>query len=188
MPALKLKRILKRGAAPVALEEMSKILKAPFCVEDASGDLLYGEAPAAAAEKFEVTLGEETLGFVMGSAEAAGVARLLSKLAAAEAEKKALAAETLERYKEINLLYSVAERLGACLDAEAIAHEVLSEVQSAVPADSASVMLVDAGAGDVSEPSKQYTCVEGLTLIRPCRYCPTREGIFIGRAIIDMNQ
>ena len=56
-----------------------------------------------------------------GSDRAAAVAALLSHLAAREGERKALGAEVLHLYREINLIYSFSEKLAALLDVERVA-------------------------------------------------------------------
>jgi len=45
-------------------------------------------------------------------------------------EKQDVVQETLERYREINLLYRIGEAIGACLEASEIPHLVLSEANA----------------------------------------------------------
>ena len=80
-------------------------------IEDAEGRLLHGVAPSDGAGRFPVMLGEARLGWVSGPVQAGTVARLLDHLVANEVERKALGAEVLHLYREINLIYSFSEKL-----------------------------------------------------------------------------
>uniref|UniRef100_A0ACD5GSN0 Adenylate/guanylate cyclase domain-containing protein n=1 Tax=Desertifilum tharense IPPAS B-1220 TaxID=1781255 RepID=A0ACD5GSN0_9CYAN len=52
-----------------------------------------------------------------------------------------MANETLERYKEINLLYEISGKISTCLDVQAIANLVLDEARRLIAATSGSLML-----------------------------------------------
>lgn len=65
----------------------------------------------------------------------------LTLLIAQALEKRDLAHETLERYREINLLYRVGETIGACLDPEEIPQLELAEASHVIPSDVSAVLL-----------------------------------------------
>lgn len=67
---------------------------------------------------------------------------LLSYLFTQQAEKRALVKETLERYREINLLYNVQETIGARLDLHQIAQIVLKESLRVIKASTGLLLLV----------------------------------------------
>jgi sigma-B regulation protein RsbU (phosphoserine phosphatase) len=75
------------------------------------------------------------------------VADLLEHLIAREAERKALGAEVLHLYREINLIYSFSEKLAAILDLERVARLTLQEARHLIVATDGVVMLLDAGSG-----------------------------------------
>jgi PAS domain S-box-containing protein len=58
-------------------------------------------------------------------------------------EKRGIARETLERYREINLLYDIGETIGATLDVEKIPTLVLQESSRIIRADAGAVLLVN---------------------------------------------
>lgn len=62
-------------------------------------------------------------------------------LAAQTIETRDIAHETLERYREINLLYQIGETIGGCLDAAEIPHLALAEAQRAIRAEAGAVLL-----------------------------------------------
>jgi sigma-B regulation protein RsbU (phosphoserine phosphatase) len=61
---------------------------------------------------------------------------------------KDLARETLERYREINLLYRAAETIGASLDAQEVPRLLLAETERVIPSDRAVVLIGDAAPSD----------------------------------------
>lgn len=65
----------------------------------------------------------------------------LDLILAQAAEKRDVASEALERYREVNLLYSISETIGARLDPIEIPPLVLSEACRIIQADSATVLL-----------------------------------------------
>ncbi|MBI5788019.1 MAG: GAF domain-containing protein [Candidatus Schekmanbacteria bacterium] len=58
-------------------------------------------------------------------------------------EKKELLRETLDTYKEINLLYNIGESLGHCPDVEQLAQIILQEIQKTIKSENCSLMLLD---------------------------------------------
>jgi PAS domain S-box-containing protein len=73
--------------------------------------------------------------------------RMLTLLATKEMEKRAIVQDTLERHEEINLLYTLGETIGACLDLEEINKLVLQESSRIIKADKGAVMLIDEATG-----------------------------------------
>jgi len=94
----------------------------PFTIEDAEGTLLFGEpSTGPAGTRVPVRFEGADVGWVTGASRAAALAALLDHLVAREAEKKALGAEVLHLYREINLIYSFSEKLAALLDLNRVA-------------------------------------------------------------------
>jgi serine phosphatase RsbU (regulator of sigma subunit) len=81
----------------------------------------------------------------------AALRRSLASLVGQGLEKRAIATETLDRYREINLLYRIGETIGASLDPAAITRLVLDETNRVIEADSGLLLLFgeDAGAPDI---------------------------------------
>jgi sigma-B regulation protein RsbU (phosphoserine phosphatase) len=67
-----------------------------------------------------------------------------------------LARETLERYRELNVLYRATEIIGACLNADAVPALLISEAQRVIPSDSAVVLLGH------SEPGSEWAAAKPL--------------------------
>jgi hypothetical protein len=68
------------------------------------------------------------LGWVEGGRVAPAVAAVLSYASARETDKRSLSAEALERYRELNLIYDLAQTIGADLQVEAVSRVALGEI------------------------------------------------------------
>ena len=75
------------------------------------------------------------------------MATLLEHLVAREVERKALGAEVLHLYREINLIYSFSEKLAALLDLERVAALTLQEARHLIVATDGVIMLLDEATG-----------------------------------------
>lgn len=62
-------------------------------------------------------------------------------------ESRSLARETLQRYREINLLYTIGQTIGASLDADEIPDLILDEAARVIQAESGLVLLYENGLG-----------------------------------------
>jgi len=69
--------------------------------------------------------------------------RALESLATVALEKRAVAREALDRYREINLLYSLGETLAACLDINELLQRVLTEASHIIQARQGAILLYD---------------------------------------------
>lgn len=76
-----------------------------------------------------------------GTAAHAVLRQCLDALVHQAVEARVLGQETLDRYREINLLYRVGESIGASLDADEIPRLVLSEAGRAIRSDAACVVM-----------------------------------------------
>lgn len=144
MGSIPLSRILRKGASS-AVQGILDAVETPLAVCGPEGDLLLGRGSVVSTCKkgVPVILEGKTLGCVFGGGAARSVASLLEHLAEREMEKRALARETLEKYKEIHLLYRMSERISARLDLEEVAGLVLEEARQSIQATGGSVMLLN---------------------------------------------
>jgi sigma-B regulation protein RsbU (phosphoserine phosphatase) len=152
MSRIGLKQVLGRSAETRALvEALAAALGSGVRVEDADGRVLHGDDFEAALDRFPVRHGDAHVGWVSGlPSSAETVARVLDHLVAREAEKKALGAEVLHLYREINLIYSFSEKLAALLDVERVAGLTLQEARHLIVATDGVIMLLDEETGELS--------------------------------------
>lgn len=146
MVQISLKKLILKKEILSILDSLKQALSTTISIQDVAGNLLVGDE-INNSSKYPVTVQGEIIGWVTGDEKASMIADLLSYLANEELEKKALARETLERYKEINLLYNISAKLTACLDVNQVAKLVLDEATRLIQATSASAMLLNEKTG-----------------------------------------
>lgn len=141
MARFKLKKLFaeKNGAAR-ALSNWLSAMNLSIAIQDASGEMLMGTA--VSGEKCAIDLNGETLGWAMGK-DAEPIAALVSAIAAKETEKIALAAEVLDKYREINLLYNLTEKLAATIELTQVASIALTESSRLIHAVAGEIILRD---------------------------------------------
>jgi serine phosphatase RsbU (regulator of sigma subunit)/putative methionine-R-sulfoxide reductase with GAF domain len=143
MSRIALKHIIggQTGLGPV-VAALADAIGGPVAVEDAAGRPLFGTATGGG--RFPVVHDGKDLGWVSGGAEQAGaIAELLRFLVENESERKALGAEVLHLYREVNLIYSFSEKLAALLDLERVARLTLQEARHLIVATDGGILLLD---------------------------------------------
>ena len=143
MAGLTLKTLLSsKTGASAALKALTEALEGGAGFEDASGNPVNGEA-GAGTSRVPITLDDQTLGWVTGSASAAGaLGSLLTHLAAKESERRALAAEVLHLYREVHLIGQLSEQLAAVLDISAIGQSALEQAQRLIAASNGGILVM----------------------------------------------
>lgn len=138
MGSIRLSRILRKEASS-AVQGFLDAMGSPLAVCGPNGELLLGadSGPCTDGRGVPVILEGKTLGCVFGGEEAGSFATLLEHLAERELEKRAVARETLEKYREIHLLYRMSERISARLDLADVAALVLDEARQSIQATGA---------------------------------------------------
>jgi hypothetical protein len=179
-----LKRVI-RGAKPLI-----ETTAGPFGgvrIEAPDGTVLFDSGPSGAI-RHAVTVGEDSWGVVIGSEGAGFVAALLSHLAAADRERRALADETLGRYKELTLVYGLSDKLSRSLDVDSVAQLICDEATRSLGATGAALLLrddagtltVQASAGELSgEPERDAVVLDVLSRAQ-AKFVDTSMGAVMG--------
>ena len=97
-----------------------------------------------AAEQHPITVEGRTVGWVQGPRPSASIAAVLSYAASREADKRALAAEALDRYRELSLIYDLSESIGASLDTDEVVAVAVQEA-SRLPSGGAGFVVLRDG-------------------------------------------
>lgn len=137
-----LKRLLRRDNLAQFISRMMMETGGDLVITDGDGDILVGDQTAATGASADVQVEGKVIGRVYGR-EAPHVAEILTIQAEQYAENRALATDTLEKYKEITMLYDVSERILALPDAQQIAQLVCEEADRFLAGNSVSVLLVN---------------------------------------------
>jgi len=133
MEAADLRRLVvrHRHVAPM-LSALLASTNARVTITDLDGGIILdrqaGDAPADAPdERHPILVDGSPVGWVAGPRPSGGIAAVLSYACAREADKRALAREALDRYRELNLIYDLADEIGATLQTDAIARVAVTE-------------------------------------------------------------
>jgi putative methionine-R-sulfoxide reductase with GAF domain len=125
---------------------------AAVTIRDAQGEVVLERTGAGAGEgTHDVAVDGETLGSVEGGRAARGVAAVLAYAAARERDKRSLANEALERYRELSLIYDLAEAIGGESDAESIVDTAIAEL-ARLPHDARGFLFLASPDGSLVSP------------------------------------
>jgi putative methionine-R-sulfoxide reductase with GAF domain len=150
MTQIRLKKLLsKKQQAAVIVSDLLEAINSPISVQDSEGNILIGPAHNGSPGKYPITCGHDLIGWTIGHARAEPIATLLTYLANKEAEKDTLTDETLERYRELNLLYHLSEKLTASLELIEVAQMALDEAHRLIKATGGWVMLLNDGQAEL---------------------------------------
>jgi hypothetical protein len=133
---IRLKRLLRRGDVAAVLTAVSDGQDA---VVDAKGRRLAG--PLVDGPSVPVTRPDGTLLGTVTGPRAAATAGVLTALAGNEHERRELADEVLDMYREVNLLYALGELLATATDRADLAARALREATRHVPVDVAYLVV-----------------------------------------------
>jgi hypothetical protein len=134
-----------------------------------------GAEPEGPVQRFPIVAERHVLGWVEGGRVGAGIAAALSYACAREADKRALSEEALERYRELNLIYDLAQQIGATLEVTAVARVALDEA-GRLPGGGAAFLVLD-GAPDGA--------LAGPAGVTPGPIATVRPGVGIVGAVAD---
>jgi putative methionine-R-sulfoxide reductase with GAF domain len=135
-------------------------------VTDIAGTVILhreGSGPAGAittdGQRYPILLEGEAVGWVEGQRVAVAIASVLGYAAAREHDKRALAQEALERYRELNLIYDLADQIGATLEVAAVAAVAVREA-GRLPAGGTGFLLLRGESGAL-EPAGEASVPDG---------------------------
>jgi transcriptional regulator with GAF, ATPase, and Fis domain len=130
-----------RHVAPMVSALLASI-DASITIRDAEGEVVLQREGAGAGEsRHEVAVEGEVLGSVEGGRSSRGIAAVLGYAAARERDKRSLANEALERYRELSLIYDLASAIGGASDPETIVATATAEL-SRLPHDARGFLLL----------------------------------------------
>ena len=171
MAGINLKRLLSNNDTRELIYEVADAADVVICIKDAEGAILTGSPPTGVVVfEHPVSVEGRTIGWVLGPEKAFAAASVLNRIAAVEFEKKALAAETLDRYTELTMLYDFVEKVGM-FDTREVAALLIDQLGAQIKADGISVMLLSecTGALDVvaargrkSHPMRKIKAGQGI--------------------------
>ena len=153
MPSVPLRALISpKSGGLAALTALLETAGANLSIVDPSGKVLLGQPCSNGAERegsrAEVRSEDATLGFVTGPAASAGaLAELLKYMAARESERRAMASEVLNLYREVHLIEHLSEELAALLNLSSVSQSALEQAQRLIPATHGGILVMENPAG-----------------------------------------
>ncbi|MBF0487228.1 MAG: HD domain-containing protein [Nitrospirae bacterium] len=143
MAIINLKKLLQRKDITELIGGLIVSIGVNVCIKDGAGTILYGTG-GDDLSGLPITVDGQTVGWIYGEnvSKIASTASLLNYIVGAEAQKKALATETLDKYSELTMLYDFVEKVNA-FNVKEIADFLIKHVSEQIRADNVSVMLTD---------------------------------------------
>lgn len=111
------------------------------------GATASGDSPV---ERHPIVIEGATVGWVEGPRPAGSIAAVLAYAGARETDKRSLAREALDRYRELNLIYDLADQIGAVLEVDAIAQVAAAEASRLPSGGLGFVLLLDVKGSQLS--------------------------------------
>jgi hypothetical protein len=140
-----------RHVAPMVSALLAS-MDAAVTIRDGEGAVILerggpaGAGPGNAVIRQDVVVDGDMLGWVEGGRTARGIAAVLAYAAARERDKRSLANEALERYRELSLIYDLAATIGGSDTVEPVIHAAVTEL-SRLPHDARGFVLLADGDG-----------------------------------------
>jgi sigma-B regulation protein RsbU (phosphoserine phosphatase) len=128
MTSISLSRLVDRN--PELQEALNGILSqmGPHAsIRDYTGNVLAGSNTGSDSTRYPISQNGEIIGWVADGINAKPVSLLIEYFARQEEEKRSLGAEMIDRYRELNLLYHLSERLAEAPHPESIIRAALEE-------------------------------------------------------------
>jgi Nif-specific regulatory protein len=143
---INLKKLISRKEESAVLRQLISAVVDSIAIYDSEGKIIMGKTEPKDS-RLPINHEGKIIGWVSGGNSSYVIASLLSHLAGKERDIRCLARETLDKYKELTMLYALNERMALSLEPEKIAHVIIDEAVKMIKADSASIMLMDKDKG-----------------------------------------
>ena len=164
---LTLKRIVSKKPVSELIDQLASAIGAPVAIEDADGDVIRSVGATRDLLRHPVSINGETVGWVVGGRSASAIAAVLAHTGTLEFEKKTLAQETLEKYKELALLYDMADKLTTCLNVGEVARLAIQEARRMISSTDAAVLLMDDHSGNLEAVGSYGETIRGNLCVKP---------------------
>ena len=153
-----------RHVAPMVSALLASV-DAAVTIHDAEGAVILqrggpdgtGPTGPGVVSRAEVDVDGDLLGWVEGGRSARGIAAVLAYAASRERDKRSLANEALERYRELSLIYDLAAVIGGSEGVEPVVATAVEEL-SRLPHDARGFLLLANGDALEAAPGSDGPC------------------------------
>ena len=152
MSQISLKKLCAKKEIMEVVDALIQTLGIPVTLKELDGKVIIdrgNKSDRHQENQYQITLEGEIIGWVEGDEPAKAIARLLELLASQELEKKSLAQEVLDKYRELTLFYNISDKILGIVEPEKLANLVCEEARKFIKATNGVVMLFDDSTGQL---------------------------------------
>lgn len=152
MAQINLKKLISKKDVESIIGSLTNEMASPLAIMDTDGNLIISTTGMYSLrenteditpdKKYPIQIAGEVIGWVIGDERVSILAAFLACLARNEFEKRMLIRDILDKYRELSLLYDIADRISICLELNDVTRLVIHEATRLVQATNASVMLL----------------------------------------------
>lgn len=153
MALVNFKKIATKKEVVALLDYLNQETDTVIQIYDADGKRLVGANSENSLHRYPIEFGDRVVGWVAGSETSVVAVNLISYLIKQEFEKKALANELLEKYREITLLHDITTQITASLELKEVAQLVIEGVGKLIEATGGSILLLNQKTGELESLS-----------------------------------
>ncbi len=179
-----IKKILIKKRVAQLIDDLVKLTGSLVSIKNADGELIYGDkVHDSAANYHALQISGEVQCWLVANKKVDIIIPLVTHIINSEIEKVRLAAETLDRYREINLFYDISEKIATSVDLKEISDFVLEKARRIIKCTSAAVLLFNENKAALECVSKFGTDCAWQAMIK--YYSEYGEMVFAKSEIIN---
>jgi phosphoserine phosphatase RsbU/P len=164
MPSSKIKKyLIKKTDLGMNLWDLFQTLDPGLSFEDSEEGFSQVEGGLAVNSRYPIKINNQLAGWITGSKIAPQIAALISLISDQEFTNQSLAEEMLNRYRELNLLYRLSDKLAETPRMEVVAEIALEELSKFIRVNASILVLIN-------ENDKQF--VPAAFYGSPCSFSP----------------
>lgn len=164
MAKSRLSKLLSQNRVRQLVADIAEAQGARVAITDVDGAALWGTPPEG--ERCAIRVSDNLVGWVIASTRPQTIARALEIVAADDLEKRELAREGVQKYRELAVLYDVSGKISSCLKVADIVQFVYEEVRNIVRMGEP-LLLLEEDRGGLVDPREHGP--DSAPLIRSCR-------------------
>lgn len=163
---INLSRFLSQKDNQSVINKLSEMSSISYSIRDLDDNFIMGDESIKGPKKFAIKFSSEIIGWVYGGENAETTSIVVNYAVNKEAEKKILAADTLQKYKELNLLHEISEKLARCINIDDVIYLVLNRSQTLIKDYENAQLGIVLEDGDKDEMVQYYTQDKKNTLLK----------------------
>jgi len=156
MVKVSLDKLFNRKDNLKVITELIGLVNTPVVIEDENGVIFENGTLGEDSERYDIIVQGKSIGVVRGGEKALSIANFISLLSSNEYDKKRLSQETLELYKEINIIYDISEKIATSIGIKDVSRMVIHEAMKYIEATDGFILLVDKDTEELTITAELY--------------------------------